>query len=166
MFCSCVYNVNSPHHYNWSSSHCSYPMSLPWTTCYWLPSVWPHTAAWHCSSILQWLGFATTHGSQKTVGHEMMNGSLSWQLHLVRTYLADVLTRCSGPPQGGSWERESSCPQKQLPTQGHWWFALLRWLSSVKQCNDQLYLQWPVHSLARSHTNHRYSSRDGGMCLC
>ena len=29
---------------------------------------------------------------------EMMIGSLSWQLHYVRTYLANVSTRCSSPP--------------------------------------------------------------------
>ena len=28
----------------------------------------------------------------------MMKGSLSWQLHLVRTYLATISTRCSSPP--------------------------------------------------------------------
>ena len=31
------------------------------------------------------------------MGHGMTKGSLSWQLHLVRTYLADVPTRCSSP---------------------------------------------------------------------
>ena len=35
-----------------------------------------------------------------TSKQEMMKVSLSWQLHLVRTYLADVSTRCSSPPQG------------------------------------------------------------------
>ena len=31
--------------------------------------------------------------------HEMLKGSLSWQLHLVRTSLAKVSTRCSSPPR-------------------------------------------------------------------
>ena len=32
----------------------------------------------------------------RSCGHEMVKGSLSWQLHLVGTYLANVSTRCSG----------------------------------------------------------------------
>ena len=30
----------------------------------------------------------------------MMKDSLSWQLHLVRTYFVNVSTRCSSPPKG------------------------------------------------------------------
>ena len=49
-------------------------------------------------------------GSVASCGHKMMKGSISWQLHLihVRTYLANVLTRCSSPWWGlvETWARE------------------------------------------------------------
>ena len=94
-----------------------------------------------------------------------MKGSLSWQLHLVRTYLANVLTRCSSPPHGeispphavfamrrtrvSSWNvGKISAYQMKLSRRELFIIPCPQEQLRKSLCSYQLHLQSQIHGLA------------------